>query len=64
MLTMGLPPFITAATGMDALTHNMEAFIAKDFHPLCEGIALEGMSLISRSLVKAVQDPDSNPGVI
>jgi alcohol dehydrogenase class IV len=58
LLTMDLPPFITAATGMDALTHNMEAFIAKEFHPLCEGIALEGMALISESLVNAVQHPD------
>ncbi len=58
MLTMELPPFITAATGMDALTHNMEAFIAKSFHPLCEGIALEGMSLISQSIVTAVNHPD------
>lgn len=57
-LTMGLPPFITAATGMDALTHNMEAYLAKMPHPLCEGIALEGMSLISQSLAKAVNEPD------
>jgi alcohol dehydrogenase class IV len=39
LLTMELPPFITAATGMDALTHNMEAYLAKMPHPLCEGIA-------------------------
>ncbi|HEY0679052.1 MAG TPA: iron-containing alcohol dehydrogenase [Chitinophagaceae bacterium] len=57
MLTMELPPFITAATGMDALTHNMEAFIAKGFHPLCEGIALEGMSLINESIEAAVNKP-------
>lgn len=57
-LTMGLPPAITAATGMDALTHNMEAYIAKMPHPLCEGIALEGISLISQSLEKAVNKPD------
>ena len=57
-LTMDLPPFITAATGMDALTHNMEAYIAKDYHPMCEGIALEGISIISQSLKKAVNDPD------
>jgi alcohol dehydrogenase class IV len=57
-LTMDLPPFITAATGMDALTHNMEAFLAKMSHPLCEGIALEGISLIHRSLDKAVNKPD------
>jgi len=58
LLTMELPPFITAATGMDALTHNMEAYIAKMPHPLCEGIALEGISLINQSLEKAVNEPD------
>ena len=57
-LTMDLPPFITAATGMDALTHNMEAIVAKMPHPMCEGIALEGISLISRSLKQAVNNPD------
>lgn len=57
-LTMDLPPPITAATGMDALTHNMEAYLAKMPHPLCEGIALEGISLISQSLEKAVNKPD------
>jgi alcohol dehydrogenase class IV len=57
-LTMELPPFITAATGMDALTHNMEAYLAKMPHPLCEGIALQGISLISESLEKAVNRPD------
>ncbi len=58
LLTMDLPAFITAATGMDALTHNMEAYIAKMPHPLCEGIALEGISLIHQSLEKAVNKPD------
>ena len=58
LLTMTLPPFITAATGMDALTHNMEAYLAKMPHPLCEGIALEGISLINDSLEKAVNKPD------
>lgn len=58
LLTMELPPFITAATGMDALTHNMEAYMAKMSHPLCEGIALEGISLIHQSLEKAVNNPD------
>ena len=57
-LTMGLPPSVTAATGMDALTHNMEAYLAKMPHPLCEGIALEGISLISQSLERAVNKPD------
>lgn len=58
LLTMELPPFITAATGMDALTHNMEAYLAKMFHPMCEGIALEGISLIHQSLETAVNNPE------
>ncbi len=58
MLTMELPPAVTAATGMDALTHNMEAYIAKMPHPLCEGIALEGISLIAKSINAAVNKPD------
>jgi alcohol dehydrogenase class IV len=58
LLTMELPAFITAATGMDALTHNMEAYLAKMPHPLCEGIALEGISLIHQSLETAVNKPD------
>lgn len=58
LLTMELPPFITAATGMDALTHNMEAFLAKNYHPICDGIALEGIRLISLSLEKATNSPD------
>jgi alcohol dehydrogenase class IV len=58
LLTMELPGFITAATGMDALTHNMEAYLAKMPHPLCEGIALEGIALISQSLEQAVKNPD------
>ena len=58
LLTMELPPFITAATGMDALTHNMEAFLAKNYHPIADGIALEGMRLISLSLDKATNKPD------
>jgi alcohol dehydrogenase class IV len=57
-LTMDLPPAITAATGMDALTHNMEAYLAKMDHPLCEGIALEGISRIHQSLITAVKKPD------
>lgn len=57
-LTLELPPFITAATGMDALTHNLEAFLVRMFHPMCDGIALEGISLIHQSLEKAVNRPD------
>lgn len=58
MLTMELPPFITAATGMDALTHNLEAFLVNGFHPMCDGIALEGISLINESIANAVHNPD------
>lgn len=58
LLTMDLPSAITAATGMDALTHNMEAYLAKMPHPICEGIALEGISLISQSIERAVKKPD------
>jgi alcohol dehydrogenase class IV len=58
VLTMDLPPNVTAATGMDALTHNMEAYLAKMPHPLCEGIALQGMMLIHESLENAVRRPD------
>jgi alcohol dehydrogenase class IV len=58
LLTMELPPFVTAATGMDALTHNLEAYLAKMYHPMCEGIALEGIDLIRGSIVQAVNAPD------
>ena len=58
LLTMELPSFITAATGMDALTHHMEAFLTNMFHPMCDGIALQGISLIHDSLEKAVHHPD------
>lgn len=57
-LTYDLPPAITAATGMDALTHNMEAYIAKGFHPMCDGIALQGIQLIAESLEGAVHSPN------
>jgi alcohol dehydrogenase class IV len=56
-LTLGLPGPVTAATGMDALTHCVEAYLAKAYHPLCDGIALEGLRLAGRSLAKAVAEP-------
>lgn len=52
-LTYELPAFITAATGMDALTHNLEAYLAKNYHPMSSGIALEGIKLISASIEQA-----------
>ena len=55
-LTVDLSPRLTAATGMDALAHNLEAFCATNFHPMAEGIALEGMKLIKKSLVVAFKD--------
>lgn len=57
-LTVGLPSHITAAVGMDALSHNLEAWCAPSFHPQAVGIAAEGMRLIHRSLVDAVHHPD------
>lgn len=53
-LTLKLPAHITASTGMDALTHLIEAYLSKGFHPLCDGIALEGIRLVSKSLKKCV----------
>jgi hypothetical protein len=55
-LTIGLPPRITAATGMDALAHCLEAYCAPGFHPLADGIALEGMRLVREWLPIAVKD--------
>jgi alcohol dehydrogenase class IV len=56
-LTLDLPPEVTAATGMDALTHNVESYLSPMFHPMCDGIALEGTRLAARSLLRAVQHP-------
>ena len=55
-LTIELPPNITAATGMDALAHNLEAYCAPGYHPMADGIALEGMKLIKQSLLTAFKD--------
>jgi alcohol dehydrogenase class IV len=54
-LTLGLPPKVTAATGMDALTHCVESYLAKGYHPMADGIALEGVRLIARNLARAVE---------
>ena len=53
-LTIGLPKFLTAATGMDAFAHSLEAYCASSYHPMAEGIALEGMWLIKKWLTTAV----------
>jgi alcohol dehydrogenase class IV len=55
-LTLGLPAKVTAAVGMDALSHNLEAYCSPSYHPLAEGIALEGMRLIHDWLPTAVKD--------
>lgn len=55
-LTFGLPPRLTAATGMDALAHCFEAFCAPGYHPMADGIALEGMRLIHHNLVRAYEN--------
>ncbi len=56
-LTVGLPAAVTAATGMDALTHNIESYLSPAYHPLCDGIALEGLRIGARALAKAVREP-------
>ncbi len=56
-LTFDLPAQITAATGMDALTHNVESYLSPAYHPLCDGIALEGVRIAARALPVAVRQP-------
>ncbi|MDB4845850.1 iron-containing alcohol dehydrogenase [Candidatus Pelagibacter sp.] len=56
ILTINLPAKLTAATGMDALAHNLEAFFAPVYHPMADGIALEGMRLINKNLINAFKD--------
>lgn len=58
-LTVGLPANLTAWTGADALTHAIEAYCVPGFHPLCDGMALEGLNLIARWLPVAVREPDN-----
>jgi len=55
-LTIGLPPFLTAATGADALTHCIESYTCPAFHPMCDGIALEGVHLVAEALPRAFRD--------
>jgi alcohol dehydrogenase class IV len=56
-VTLALPAKVTAATGMDALTHCIEAYLAKDYHPICDGIALEGLRLAARALPRCIEAP-------
>ncbi|MEO5693782.1 MAG: iron-containing alcohol dehydrogenase, partial [Usitatibacter sp.] len=55
-LTLDLPPAVTAATGMDALTHNVESYLSPEYHPLCDGIALEGARIAAHALETAVRN--------
>lgn len=59
VLTVGLPPNLTAWTGVDALTHAIEAYIVPDFHPLCDGAAIEALKLINKYLVTSVEEPEN-----
>jgi alcohol dehydrogenase class IV len=54
-LTVGLPPKLTAATGMDAMAHCVESYCAPFYHPLAAGVALEGLRLIKENLARAVK---------
>jgi alcohol dehydrogenase class IV len=56
-VTLDLPAKVTAATGMDALTHCIEAYLAKDYHPICDGIALEGLRLAAAALPRCIEAP-------
>lgn len=60
-LMVGMPPWLTAATGFDALTHNLESLVAKGYHPMADGIALEGLILCHRHLATAYHTPDDIP---
>lgn len=59
VLTVGLPANLTAWTGVDALTHAIEAYIVPDFHPLCDGAAIEALRLIGKYLVTSVEEPEN-----
>ncbi|MGB0482051.1 MAG: iron-containing alcohol dehydrogenase [Alphaproteobacteria bacterium] len=61
VVTLGLPPKLTAWTGIDALVHAIEAYCVPDFNPLCDGMALQGLELVSAGLPQVMQDPASIP---
>jgi 4-hydroxybutyrate dehydrogenase len=58
-LTLGLPPALTAGTGMDAFTHCIESYLSTTDHPICDGIALEGLRYVARGLENSVNDGDA-----
>lgn len=60
-LTVGLPPALTAATGMDALTHNIESYLSTCYHPMCDAIARGGVRLVAQHLRRAVEDGEDLP---
>ncbi len=55
-LTLGLSPILTAGTGMDALTHCIESYLSTNYHPICDGIALEGLRQVAKGLEPSVQN--------
>ena len=57
-ITLGLPSSLTAWTGVDAMVHAIEAYCVPDYHPMCDGIALEALELIGRWLSSAVSTPE------
>src|SRR5450755_3272063 len=57
MLTLDLPPHLTAGTGMDAFTHNVEAYISKGYHPICDAIALSGARMAWENLPRVMAEP-------
>ncbi|MFK7826821.1 MAG: iron-containing alcohol dehydrogenase [Oligoflexales bacterium] len=59
LLLTGLPAAVTAATGIDALTHNIEAYLAKNYHPMCEGIAIEGIRMVFNHLRTSIMEPNN-----
>lgn len=61
-LTVGMPDFITAGTGMDAFAHCLEAFSSPHYHPMSQGIALEGMRLVKENLTAVYNNPDDITG--
>ena len=55
-ITLGMPPALTAATGMDAITHGIEAYVATKYHPIAEGVALQALRMLSANILKVYYD--------